>query len=227
MASSNTAKITLTDKELQEIKPWISEKILKIVKFEEETLFLVVSVAIDCVEKNLDTAKVKEYLKPYLDESTDEFVKKLESKVLKLKEEKLKKQQQKEKEKKEKRKHSTIELFEKEDDEPTDKHHRDKRQKGENERDRDREKRHDRDKEHKDHGDKKHGDKDREKSSSRDAKSERSKEKHLPPSSTPVPSQAPGIDKLTLAQEAAEKLRKAGELQKQLEEKIKKYSNIK
>lgn len=66
--------MSLSKKELDELKPWIEKLVKCILGFLEPT---VVTMALNCVGKGMDKKKAADHLKPFLDDSTLQFVDKL------------------------------------------------------------------------------------------------------------------------------------------------------
>ncbi|NWS91939.1 PRPF3 protein, partial [Toxostoma redivivum] len=66
--------MSLSKRELDELKPWIEKTVKRVLGFSEPT---VVTAALNCVGKGMDKKKAADHLKPFLDDSTLRFVDKL------------------------------------------------------------------------------------------------------------------------------------------------------
>eukprot|EP00061_Rhincodon_typus_P017245 g45853.t1 len=66
--------MSLSKRDLDELKPWVEKTVKKVLGFSEQT---VVTAALNCVGKGMDKKKTVEHLKPFLDDSTVRFVDKL------------------------------------------------------------------------------------------------------------------------------------------------------
>lgn len=66
--------MSLSKRELDELKPWVEKTVKRVLGFSEPT---VVTAALHCVGKGLDKRKTSDQLKQFLDESTSRFVDKL------------------------------------------------------------------------------------------------------------------------------------------------------
>lgn len=66
--------MSLSKRELEELKPWIEKTVKRVLGFSEPT---VVTAALNCVGKGMDKRKTADHLKPFLDDSTMRFVDKL------------------------------------------------------------------------------------------------------------------------------------------------------
>ncbi|KAI1230005.1 hypothetical protein IHE44_0010724, partial [Lamprotornis superbus] len=71
---SAQAEMSLSKRELDELKPWIEKTVKRVLGFSEPT---VVTAALNCVGKGMDKKKAADHLKPFLDDSTLRFVDKL------------------------------------------------------------------------------------------------------------------------------------------------------
>ncbi|RMC14953.1 hypothetical protein DUI87_07132 [Hirundo rustica rustica] len=66
--------MSLSKRELDELKPWIEKTVKCVLGFLEPA---VVTTVLNCVGKGMDKKKVADHLKPFLDDSTLCFVDKL------------------------------------------------------------------------------------------------------------------------------------------------------
>ncbi|KAM8921636.1 U4/U6 small nuclear ribonucleoprotein Prp3 isoform 2-T2 [Pelodytes ibericus] len=66
--------MSLSKRELDDLKPWIEKTVKGVLGFSEPT---VVTAALNCVGKGMDKKKAADHLKPFLDSSTFRFVDKL------------------------------------------------------------------------------------------------------------------------------------------------------
>ncbi|XP_073423321.1 U4/U6 small nuclear ribonucleoprotein Prp3 [Dendrobates tinctorius] len=66
--------MSLSRRELDDLKPWIEKTVKGVLGFSEPT---VVTAALNCVGKGMDKKKAADHLKPFLDDSTLRFVDKL------------------------------------------------------------------------------------------------------------------------------------------------------
>ncbi|CAJ0927068.1 unnamed protein product [Ranitomeya imitator] len=66
--------MSLSRRELDDLKPWIEKTVKGVLGFSEPT---VVIAALNCVGKGMDKKKAADHLKPFLDDSTFRFVDKL------------------------------------------------------------------------------------------------------------------------------------------------------
>ncbi|NWU89309.1 PRPF3 protein, partial [Upupa epops] len=66
--------MSLSKRELDELKPWVEKTVKRVLGFSEPT---VVTAALNCVGKGMDKKKAADHLKPFLDDSTLRFVDKL------------------------------------------------------------------------------------------------------------------------------------------------------
>ncbi|XP_064416711.1 U4/U6 small nuclear ribonucleoprotein Prp3 isoform X2 [Latimeria chalumnae] len=66
--------MSLSKRDLEELKPWVEKTVRRVLGFSEPT---VVTAALNCVGKGMDKKKAADHLKPFLDDSTSRFVDKL------------------------------------------------------------------------------------------------------------------------------------------------------
>ncbi|NXQ29410.1 PRPF3 protein, partial [Alaudala cheleensis] len=66
--------MSLSKQELDELKPWIEKMVTCVLGFSEPT---VVTAALSCIKKGMDKRRVADHLKPFLHDSTLQFVDKL------------------------------------------------------------------------------------------------------------------------------------------------------
>lgn len=66
--------MSLSKRELEEMKPWVEKTVKRFLGFSEPT---VVTAALNCVGKGMDKKKAADQLRPFLDDTTSRFVEKL------------------------------------------------------------------------------------------------------------------------------------------------------